>query len=173
MRILPHDKAAEYRRLAEEARTMAKRAWIQDAHDKLLATARQFETLADIEERGLRKTAPVQGSRPERRSTNADAVVPSGQRHRYFFDYDDGDQFIVDEVGLEVADLETARMLACRALGDMARDGLTAGDRREFSINVRGETGEVFLHATLTFAVDEGSKAHEREGLYEGLLQHR
>nr|WP_134499659.1 hypothetical protein [Microvirga pakistanensis] len=62
MRILPHDKAAEYRRLAEEARAMAKQVSIQDARDKLLATARQFETLADIEDRGLRRTAPSKAS---------------------------------------------------------------------------------------------------------------
>ncbi|WP_425293868.1 DUF6894 family protein [Microvirga pakistanensis] len=63
-----------------------------------------------------------------------------------------------------MADLATAKETACRALVDMANDGLLCGDRREFSINVRGEAGDVVFHATLTFAVDESSKPHEQGG---------
>src|SRR3712207_6618433 len=72
MYVPSHDKAAEYRRLAEEARTMARQISIQDGRAKLLEAARHFETLADLEERGVRQTVPVQGSKRER---------PSAERH--------------------------------------------------------------------------------------------
>ena len=167
MRILRHDKAAEYRRLAEEARTMAEQISIRDARDRLLATARQFEILAGLEESGVRKTVPVQGSKPEgqvpeSRFTTTGRAVSLDRKHRYFFDTDDGDRFIPDEVGLEVADLAAARKMACRALGDMACDGLTCGDAREFSVRVRDETGDVVLQATLSFAMDDSAKAQEQ-----------
>lgn len=116
----------------------------------------------------MRKSAPAQGIQPERRSPESrstnEAAVPSSERLRCFFDTDDGESFIADEVGLEVADLSAAKEMACQALGDMARDGLACGDRREFSISVRCETGEVVLHATLTFTAEEGPEAQEREG---------
>src|SRR3712207_4664911 len=102
MYIPSHDKAAEYRRLAEEARTMARQISIQDGRAKLLETARHFETLADLEERGVRQTVPVQGSKPERqsaerRSMYADPTASPEPRPRYFFDTDDGERFIADE----------------------------------------------------------------------------
>lgn len=73
MRILRYDKCTEYRRLAEETSTMAERISIKDARDKLLATARQFEILADLEEGRVRNTAPVQGSRLKRQSPESRA----------------------------------------------------------------------------------------------------
>jgi hypothetical protein len=164
MRIASYDKAAEYRRLAEEVRTMAQQISIQDARDKLLDTARHYDTLADLEERGVRKTIPIQGSGPERqmpenRSTNTGQPVPPSPCRRYFFDTDDGERFVPDQVGLEITDLSAARELACRALGDMARDGLLCEDRREFSVRVRGEAGDVVLQARLSFALEDSSKA--------------
>src|SRR3712207_9487154 len=106
MYIPSHDRAAEYRRLAEEARTMARQISIQDGRAKLLETARHFETLADLEERGVRQTIPVQGSKPERQSAqhhsmNANSTASLEPRLRYFFDTDDGERFISDEVGLD------------------------------------------------------------------------
>ena len=163
MYIPSHDKAAEYRRLAVEARTMARQISIQDGRAKLLETARYFETLADLEERGVRQTVPVQSSKPERQSAerhsmNADPTASPEPRPRYFFDSDDGERFISDEVGLEVAELAAAKELACRALGDMARDGLTCADQRELSVSVRDEAGEVVFQATPSLAVRSGLK---------------
>ncbi|MBB3021531.1 hypothetical protein FHR70_004632 [Microvirga lupini] len=146
---------------------MTEQISIIDGLDKLLATARQFELLADPEAGDVRKTAPVQGSRserpsPESRSTTTNRAVPLGHPPRYFFDTDDGDRFIPDEIGLEVADLAAAREMACRALWDMARNSLTCGDPREFSVRVRDETGDVVLQARLSFAMDDRAKAQEQ-----------
>ncbi len=54
------NKAAEYRRHAQEARTVA--AWIslKDVREQLLATARHLETLAEEEERLVQEASPVQ-----------------------------------------------------------------------------------------------------------------
>ncbi len=54
------NKAAEYRRHAQEARTVA--AWIslKDVREQLLATARHLETLAEEEERLAQEAGPAQ-----------------------------------------------------------------------------------------------------------------
>jgi hypothetical protein len=43
---------------------------------------------------------------------------------RYFFDTYNGESFISDENGLELADIDAAKLEAQRALPDMARDAL-------------------------------------------------
>ena len=58
-----HDKAAEYRRQAEEARNLARQVSINDARRQLLETAMHLEALAEEEERRVRPTAPVQAPR--------------------------------------------------------------------------------------------------------------
>ena len=166
MYIPSHDKAAEYRRLAEEARTMARQISLQDGRAKLLEAAEHFETLADLEESGVRQTVPVQGSKPERQSAERHSVNPaltdlSEPKPRYFFDSDDGERFISDEVGLEVAELAAAKELACRALGDMAHDGLSCADQRELSVSVRDRAGEVVFQATLSLRVRSSLKLEE------------
>ncbi len=54
------NKAAEYRRHAQEARTVA--AWIslKDVQEQLLATARHLEVLVEEEERLVQEASPVQ-----------------------------------------------------------------------------------------------------------------
>ena len=80
---------------------------------------------------------------------------------RYFFDTNDGERFIAAEVGAEVTDLASAKELACRALGDMAHDGLACADQRELSVSVRDRAGEVVFQATLSLAVRSGIKLEE------------
>lgn len=58
-----HDKAAEYRRQAQEVREIARRISINDASRQLLGTARHLEALAEEEERRVREIAPVQVTR--------------------------------------------------------------------------------------------------------------
>ena len=59
----------------------------------------------------------------------------------YYFDSRDGENFIVDEDGLEFPDLETARDEATAALADFVKDVLPGSMRRELAIEVRDEQG--------------------------------
>ncbi|MCB8822866.1 hypothetical protein LJD17_20255 [Microvirga rosea] len=60
-----YDKAAEYRRLAEESRTLARQISINDARRQLLETAKHLELLAQEEERRMQ----MAGSKPEPKSS--------------------------------------------------------------------------------------------------------
>lgn len=55
------NKAAEYRRLAQDARATANQISLWDVREKLLVKARQWEAWAEIAERHGEK-APDQGS---------------------------------------------------------------------------------------------------------------
>lgn len=68
---------------------------------------------------------------------------------RFFFDTDDGDFLSQDDEGMDLPDVEAARLAAMDVLPDMARDKLPDGDRRTFSVRVRNEAGTVLYSATL------------------------
>jgi hypothetical protein len=55
-----YDKAAEYRRQAQEVRDLARQISINDARTQLLETAMHLEALAEEEERQARTVTPVQ-----------------------------------------------------------------------------------------------------------------
>lgn len=68
---------------------------------------------------------------------------------RYYFDVIDGG-LIVDDEGLDLANLETARDKALRALPDIAKSLLFTENEREVSITMRNESGTPLFEATLT-----------------------
>ena len=70
---------------------------------------------------------------------------------RYYFDVQEGDQFVPDEVGLVLPDLESARDQATRALVEIARDTLPGTFRREIAIEVKDESSGPLLRAGLSF----------------------
>ena len=72
---------------------------------------------------------------------------------RYFFDIADGDNSGHDDEGLNFSDLKAARAGALRALGEIARDELPDGDRRDFRVSIRDEAGQILLEATLALRV--------------------
>jgi uncharacterized protein DUF6894 len=78
---------------------------------------------------------------------------------RFFFDTYDGDRFILDELGLELEDIEAAKLEAERALPEMAWDELPDGNQRTFIVSVRDEAGEVVLRAALSLVVEYPSQA--------------
>jgi hypothetical protein len=80
---------------------------------------------------------------------------------RFFFDTYDGDRLVPDDEGLELENLEAAKIEAQTTLPHMARDGLPDGDERVFIISVRDEAGQVVLRAALSLAVEYPSKAPE------------
>lgn len=63
----------------------------------------------------------------------------------YFFDTRDGDDFIEDDIGLELPDLERARMVASKSLAELARDVLSGSVKRTMLVEVRDEQGPVIM----------------------------
>jgi hypothetical protein len=55
---------------------------------------------------------------------------------RYFFDTYDGQRFISDPEGIELKDINMAKVEAQRALPDLARDALPAGNQNTFIVSV-------------------------------------
>jgi hypothetical protein len=73
---------------------------------------------------------------------------------RYYFDSDDdGDQSIVDDIGVELPDLDAVKLEASRALADLARDVLPGSIRRELSVSVRDRLDRPVLKALMVFEV--------------------
>ncbi len=73
---------------------------------------------------------------------------------RYFFDIHDGERSTTDEVGMELDGIEAARQETSRTLGEIARDILPDGDRREVVIEVKDETGQRVLVANLFVSIE-------------------
>ena len=65
MFIPPNDKAAEYRRRAQEVRQTAKWISLQDAKKHLLDTARHLDALAESEEQKALQVAPIKTPKPQ------------------------------------------------------------------------------------------------------------
>jgi predicted esterase YcpF (UPF0227 family) len=63
--IARQDRAADYRRQAQEARAMANWMSPDDTKHQLLGVARHLEALADLEEREARKAAPGRNPKQE------------------------------------------------------------------------------------------------------------
>ena len=70
---------------------------------------------------------------------------------RYFFDMQDGDRFVPDEVGVVFPDIESARDQATRTLAEIARDTFPGTFRREIAVEVKDDARAPLLHARLTF----------------------
>jgi hypothetical protein len=73
---------------------------------------------------------------------------------RFFFDTYDGNRLISDPEGIELQNVEMARIEAQKALPDLARDALPDGDQKTFIVSVRDESGQVVLRAALTLIVE-------------------
>lgn len=68
----------------------------------------------------------------------------------YFFNTRDNENFVEDEEGTELPDLEAVKIMAARALAELARDVIPGSLRRELAVEVRDEEGPV-LRALMTF----------------------
>ena len=68
----------------------------------------------------------------------------------YFFDTRDEDEFIEDDVGVDLPDLETVEVVAAQALIELARDAIPGSARRELAVEVRDEDGPI-MRATIMF----------------------
>lgn len=68
---------------------------------------------------------------------------------RYFFDTDDGEERVIDQVGIEFPTLDAARSQAVAALPGIAGDSPRLEDGREIVTVVRDETGRAIFRARL------------------------
>ena len=64
------------------------------------------------------------------------------------------DDEVPDETGAEFSNLDEAISEALTTLGEMARDYLRDGDRRDTTISIREDEGPVLMRASLTLHVE-------------------
>lgn len=81
------------------------------------------------------------------------------QMPRFYFDIREGNRFVADKEGLELADLQEAEKEAGVTSTEIARDRLPLADCRSISIEVRAQDGERVLTVTVTMVVDRGVPA--------------
>ena len=72
---------------------------------------------------------------------------------RFYLDYRDGDYFLADEDGIELASSEDARAEATSILAQMARDILHGTKRRELVVEVSDENRKPLFRTALSFEV--------------------
>lgn len=68
----------------------------------------------------------------------------------YFFDTRDNDEFVEDDVGTELPDIESVKIAAASGLAEIARDVIPGSLKRNLSIEVRDDLGPV-LKALMSF----------------------
>lgn len=73
---------------------------------------------------------------------------------RYYFDAHDGDRFIRDDTGVDLPGIEAAKDEASKVLPEIAREKMPDGSRRDFTIEVRDETGRPVIRAGLSFFIE-------------------
>jgi hypothetical protein len=69
----------------------------------------------------------------------------------YYFDSRDDGDVVVDDIGLEVADLETVKVLAAKGLAELALEVLPGSTERCLGIDVRDERSLPVLTTELIF----------------------
>jgi hypothetical protein len=77
---------------------------------------------------------------------------------RFFFDIHDGEDFTPDRQGVDLDDLDAAKDEARKALRDIIWDILPAGDRRDFTVDVKNTAGEIVWRVTLSLVVETPSQ---------------
>jgi hypothetical protein len=70
----------------------------------------------------------------------------------FFFDVaDDGAPLVLDDIGTEHPDKECIPDEVADLLGNVARDNLSGGSNRTFSVSVRDSDDRIIYKATLVF----------------------
>ena len=77
---------------------------------------------------------------------------------RFFFDIHDGEDFTPDREGLDLDSLEAAKDEARKALRDIIWDEMPAGDRRDFTVDVKNVAGQIVWRITLSLVVESPSQ---------------
>ena len=69
----------------------------------------------------------------------------------YFFDTRDEDEVVVDDIGVELRDLEQAKIYAAKGLAELALDALPGATRRCLGVDVSDDRRRPVLTTELTF----------------------
>jgi hypothetical protein len=85
----------------------------------------------------------------------SDAVALDCRVPRYFFNTKDDDHILLDDEGVDLADLVTARAEAARTLAEIARDVLPGETSREITVEVRDAAQQPLFRAALLFGVED------------------
>lgn len=93
------------------------------------------------------------------RSSGAAGVVrwapnQSVAMKRYYFDLRDGSQFIRDDEGVELPDIESARQEATAALSEITRGWDGGGPQHRMAVEVRDDRGPI-LEARVSFEIKQ------------------
>ena len=72
----------------------------------------------------------------------------------FYFDYDDGDGAVRDQVGTELPDIEDALLEASHTMAELASDALPGSRSRIMGIVVRDELGATRLRLSLKYRVE-------------------
>jgi uncharacterized protein DUF6894 len=75
---------------------------------------------------------------------------------RYYFDIREGDEFALDDEGLELSSIQAVQEEAARSLADIARDAVRKhldGAGQRMAVEVRDDSGPV-LQVRFTFEID-------------------
>ena len=72
---------------------------------------------------------------------------------RYYFDSIENGRTLRDEEGLELADVEEARIEALKALGGIVKDSMPDGDTAQFVVAVRDGNPDPVITAVLSLSV--------------------
>jgi hypothetical protein len=72
---------------------------------------------------------------------------------RYYFDTRDNDDFVSDDIGVELATFEQVKLAASQAMADFAKDVLPGSVVRILSIEARDSSGPL-LRVVLRFEID-------------------
>ena len=70
---------------------------------------------------------------------------------RYFFDTRDNERRVIDDIGLELADVPAAGKAAARSLAELALDVIPDSSERCLGVDVRDEMGDAVLTTDLTY----------------------
>lgn len=80
-------------------------------------------------------------------------LVRGGARMIYFFDFDDGYRYTVDDVGEDFISNSLARNAGIHALAELAVGSLVGdNDEQHLAVKIRSETGKFMFEGTLTLA---------------------
>jgi len=77
---------------------------------------------------------------------------------RFFFDTHDGEEFTPDPQGVELEGLEAAKEEAKKTLPEIVKDEMPDGDRRDFTVTVKNEAGQILWRITLSLVVESPSQ---------------
>ncbi|KRR02058.1 DUF6894 family protein [Bradyrhizobium valentinum] len=81
-----------------------------------------------------------------------DGTTRESPMKRYYFDIRDGSQFIRDDEGAELPNIDSAREEATTALSEMAREWVRGRPQHRISVEVRDDHGPI-LEASFSFVM--------------------